>query len=699
MNWPWVEPEAMPIFLFDHFLCDQWIATGNPDETVREWSGPEERAKDSGGWSRTLKSGGWSVRQSWQSAEHTGPMRLHQLVTNTGPAGELLLDVGVLAGHTSLKPDEGDIGHPLRLGGQGFLSLEHPTGYHAGWPAEDRVSLWYFPGKTVPAGGAFVLPDVLLSLDAEKSPEAQFGDYLESMNPGRRDPIAVYDPYGTNDYGFGLTPRERDFGMDDARVSLGHLDGAARLGLHFDYYVLDVGWTEPSGDFTQARTDLWPNGLAELAGEVQKRGMSLGLWFATSFADWGVAGNPDLDPLRVPGPGGKWSAAETNGHGCKLWDFTRNFCLATSYCDLLESGIRHHIGHSGVRLIKLDAGNFYCNAAHHEHLPGKYSTTAMHERLWEMSRRLKESCPDLFVVWYWGIQSPFFLTTGDTIFETRLGMEGSNLSDVPCWSLRDSAMRNIDMALRHTPWVPPRRKDTLGIWLAATTWGNYMGNSGLDNSAAIEVARGHLIFPQIWGNLNLLGENLTRGLARRQDWLRANAGLLQGERRPIGHPCRDDRYGYAYGEDGNRIELVTPGSSRLEVSDPWLSVVVPLAAPCQWSVAPGHPHTGRILLLVRARDKNGCLLRVEQAGEWPQFFWHSPAIEAVWETTWPRHDYVWKGSSWKVWLSEPMSLTHFSGTLEALPPSRSRQGIQWSVELGGISCADHSRFAASDIAG
>jgi hypothetical protein len=264
-------------------------------------------------------------------------------------------------------------------------------------------------------------------------------------------------------------------------------------------------------------------------------------------------------------------------------------------------------------------------------------------------------------------------------------MEGSNLSDVPCWSLRDSAMRNIDMALRHTPWIPPRCKDTLGIWLAATTWGNYLGNAGLDNSAAIEVARGHMIFPQIWGNLSFLSEPLVCDLARRQEWLRANAHRFQGTRHAIGHPCSDDRYGYAYGEGEGRMELITPTPSRLEIPDPWLSVVVPLSEPCRWTVASTAPHTGRILLLVRERDNNGNLIRVEHAEEWPVFSWQCPAIRAVWETVWPRHDYIWKGSSWKVWLSEPMTLAHFSGTLEALPPPRPVQGIQWSIELGGAS--------------
>ena len=41
----------------------------------------------------------------------------------------------------------------------------------------------------------------------------------------------------------------------------------------------------------------------------------------------------------------------------------------------------------------------------------------------EIAQRTRQASPDLYIMWYWGIRSPFFALHGDSIFETRLRME------------------------------------------------------------------------------------------------------------------------------------------------------------------------------------------------------------------------------------------------------------------------------------
>jgi len=115
------------------------------------------------------------------------------------------------------------------------------------------------------------------------------------------------------------------------------------------------------------------------------------------------------------------------------------FCFAAEpYYNAFRNAVLYHIREIAFRLVKFDGGSYRCNVTDHGHLPGKYSTEFMHERLIELADAARAAAPDVVVMWYWGISSPFWALYGDTIFESGLPMEGSATSAFPTLYYRDS---------------------------------------------------------------------------------------------------------------------------------------------------------------------------------------------------------------------------------------------------------------------
>jgi hypothetical protein len=234
----------------------------------------------------------------------------------------------------------------------------------------------------------------------------------------------------------------------------------------------------------------------------------------------------------------------------------------------VKRAVLQHMRQNGVRFLKFDGGNYACDDPGHGHLPGRYAVEHMHELLIELSRAAREQDPDVFIMWYWGLRSPFWALHGDTIFESGLFMEGSGTSSTPCLSYRDSVTLAQDQNATHARTIPPVAKDSLGVWLADTRWGNYMGRERWREALVMDLGRGNLLFPNLWGDVYLLDDGDVRFLAEMQELARKHEELLLRPRQDIGDPMRGDVYGYAYG-DGHRglLFLNNPcfGARRVDV--------------------------------------------------------------------------------------------------------------------------------------
>lgn len=650
-----IAPDALDQYVYDHFLCDQWVASSFAEEVLSNWD-YDEWKKNGEEYTRCGVASGFTLQQTVrQEGQAAHCWSLSQTVWHDRKRTEWLADCCLFSGNAVEDVSDAEVGHPASVGEHGYIAVEHPTGIVARGK-DDLIRLLIFPGRRLECGERFDLPAVIWSYDACLPPTEQFHHFMETRSTRGEEILSFYDPYGHNDFGFGQSATERDFSAAQALASLEQIDRAKSRGLEFEYYVLDVGWIEEGGDFKTPRRDLFPQGFEPLVKELHARRMKFGLWFPMSFADWGIGSRPGLESSRIPGPLGHWPERKLNAHGLPVWDFYRLYSMCSEYMDCLEAGILHHIKESGLRLVKLDVGSYFSMAASPNGLPGKYSTYAMHSRLLEMAGKIKAANKDVRIIWYWGVRSPFILKNSDTVFESRLCLEGSNASTVPCWQFRDSAQRNIDLGVWNCPWIPPRCKDSLGIWLADTQWGNFMGAEDLSNSIRMELGRGHLMFPQVWGDLRFLSDEQLSEMGRAAHWLRKHREELFQPRRLVGNPACGGVYGYIYGQGNREYSFVAPQAVECsfdgEVHHFDLRVAQMAGSTCRVSLE-GVP--GKCLLvLAEAREKTGLLHRVEQIVDWPQVQAANRGAALLWNRICPSpdHSYVWKGSSWRYWCSE-----------------------------------------------
>ncbi|MFA6111056.1 MAG: hypothetical protein WDA75_20050 [Candidatus Latescibacterota bacterium] len=487
------------------------------------------------------------TRRKWAEAE------------NQGPATRLLLDWELddlcLEG-LEHDCDGGGQGQPVWIGDEAFAAIEHPSGLNQ---AEGRrVRLGHCPGLVLAPGGRCQSQVALVSVSPAGRVRDHFLDYIQERSRRPKRFLSVYTPFGINNQ-WGACPT-----LDDEQTLevLDLLERWQHRGLRFDYFTLDTGWVHPGSDLTRFKPNCYPDGPRRVIERVQGLGMRFGLWFATS---WGTQSCWDYPPAypdqRPPGLPYREGYPETLGG--------ITFCLGWEpYYQLLERAVLHHVTENGVRFVKFDGGSYYCDDPTHGHLPGRYSVEAMHERLIRLAARLREAAPDLFVMWYWGLRSPFWALHGDSIFESGLHMEGSGTSAVPALHYRDSVNLAQDQNAQYARTIPPLVKDSLGVWLSDTRWGNFMGKERWKEALVMDLGRGNLLFPNLWGNLYHLSDADVDWLARLQQLARRHESLFLHRRTLAGDPWQSEPYGYAYGRGSRALVFLNNphfASRRIEL--------------------------------------------------------------------------------------------------------------------------------------
>lgn len=447
----------------------------------------------------------------------------------------LLLDVELDQFPYAGALTDGGAGQPLFLDGEAFAAIEHPSGENLG--DQGRVTLLHHPGRRLAPGARFRSQVALLSVAPAGAAREHFLSYLEARSLPRPGMIGIYTPFGINNQ-WGACPTLDD---EQALEVLGHLAELKRKGVTFDYFTLDTGWVDAASDLTRFKPTAFPHGPDAVIRRVRALHLKFGLWFATS---WGLQSCWDYPPAFADG----LPPTQLYREGYPLGADGLTFCMGERrYQDILARGVLHHVRKNGVRFLKFDGGSYACDHAGHGHLPGKYSTEAMHEWLIGLARRARAIAPDVFIMWYWGLRSPFWALHGDAIFESGLFMEGSGTSSTPTLYYRDSVTLAQDQNACHARNIPPRLKDSLGVWLSDTRWGNFMGGERWRESLVMDLGRGSRLFPNLWGNLRHLTEEDVKFLAWITRYARDHAELFHQRRSVGGDPFRNEAYGYAHG--------------------------------------------------------------------------------------------------------------------------------------------------------
>ena len=465
--------------------------------------------------------------------------------TNTTGRDLLLLDVELDDFSIAGAATEGGLGQPIFLDDCAFAAMEHPSGDNRA--SGGRVQVGHHPGRRLAPGAKYRSHVALVSVAPAAEARAHFLAYIEAKSRPRRGLFGVYTPFGINNQ-WGACPTLDD---EESLDVLGQIGELQKKGVHLDCFSFDTGWVDYSSDLTRFRSNAFPHGPDEVLRRLRSLHLKFGLWFATSWGLQSCWDYPGAFPNGVP-------PTQRYREGFHLGADGLTFCVGEqNYQSILQKAVLHHVKHHGVRLLKFDGGNYTCDDPAHGHLPGKYSTETMHEWLIDLARRARAITPDIFIIWYWGLRSPFWVLHGDMIFESGLFMEGSGTSSTPTLYYRDSVTLAQDQNAHHARNVPPRMKDSLGVWLSDSRWGNFMGGERWRESLVMDLGRGSQLFPNLWGNLRHLNDADVKFLADITALARKNAALFTHRRLVGGDPFRNEVYGYAHGRGAHGFVFVT----------------------------------------------------------------------------------------------------------------------------------------------
>jgi len=456
-------------------------------------------------------------------------------VTNTAREECLLLDVELDDFTLEAPVTGGGHGKPVFIADEIFAAIEHPTGDNK--VTGQRVQMAHYPGRRLVSKAQFRSRVALVSMAAPGCVNAHFVDYIQARTKPRPRMMAVYTPFGINNQ-WGAHPTLND------EETLDVLALAAKLqkkGVSFDYFTLDTGWVDFSSDLTRFKPTSYPHGPGAMIKRTKALGMKFGLWFGTT---WGLQSCWDYPPAFADGK----PPTQLYREGYHLGADGVFFCFGEdNYYNIFKRAVLHHIRENGVKFLKFDGGYYHCDKTEHGHLPGKYATEAMYEKLIDLADSARAADPEVFIMWYWGLGSPFWAMHGDAIFESGLFMEGSGASAIPTLYYRDSVTLAQDQNAYHAKTIPPLVKDSLGVWLSDTRWGNFMGMERWRESIVMDLGRGSRLFPNLWGNLYTLTDEDVKFLAWIQAFANQHAAYFQHRRTLPGDPFRNDVYGYAHG--------------------------------------------------------------------------------------------------------------------------------------------------------
>ena len=476
-------------------------------------------------------------------------MRKKVEVQNRGDTRLLVLDLEIerfgLDGNTS----EGGQGFPVLLDDEAFCAIEHPAGVNQG--LGNGVRLFHLPGRTIEPGQSLMSKEAVLGVGQRAGGRDAFHQYLRKNGRRREQFVSVHDPAGITD-GY-VNPQEPRYHYTEQIMldSIDVLDTLRTRGITMDYFVIDVGWQDHFSDLTWFKPDNFPNGPAKIIERLDELNIKFGLWLTPTSKHWSAADYPPVQGC-VGGTGDRNAA---------------HFCMAAEpYRSVFRNALLHHIRENKARAFKLDSSHYYCNSTEHDHLPGKYSVEAGIDGTIEAAKAANRACPELFIIWYWGHFSPFYLLHGDTVFDKGLSGETTEVARFPCPIYRSSSNLCVDQNSQFAEFVPLIMQDSLGLWIGDVPVWNRISKHDWQDAWILDLARGSLL-NQPWGHLAKFDRDEVDFMADWHDWMKRNYRVLLHTKPILGDPWKAEPYGYAGGDGAHALVTVNnPGFKVSRVS-------------------------------------------------------------------------------------------------------------------------------------
>jgi len=379
--------------------------------------------------------------------------------------------------------------------------------------------------------------------------------------PVLRDPVWVYNNWSSYDELSDNIPLTETLAMKE----LNELVRLKKLGVHFDYYMMDAFWFAPDGGYRAWRTPNWPQGPDRWIAACKENGILPGLWFSTNTLVKIDAAPQWKDSLNAKG--GSMSFYEGG--------FLPDFMNAMQYWY-----------DRGIRMFKFDFVDFGAATPSAEKTQTPEEIHTRNEAAFRSAlKKFRQKNPDVMLVAFNGFGGDVESTAGPFPFHNPVDLRWLEVfdslysgdprpSDVP----QTNFWRSMDIYSDHMvrryeqSGLPLERIDSTGFMIGNTGTIYYRKTNAWKGMLLLMVARGGWV-NTIHGNLEFLDEEKSRWFARVQKIYAS----LQAEGRTKtfgGTPGEVEPYGFgSLDATGAIYTVVNPAQSVREIELPQLSRV------------------------------------------------------------------------------------------------------------------------------
>jgi len=376
-----------------------------------------------------------------------------------------------------------------------------------------------------------------------------------------RDPVWVYNDWSSYDELSDNIPLTETLAMTE----LNELVRLKKLGVHFDYYMMDAFWFAPDGGYRTWRTPNWPQGPDRWIAACKENGILPGLWFSTNTLVKIDAAPQWKDSLNAKG--GSMSFYE----GGFLPDFM--------------NAMQYWYDH-GIRMFKFDFVDFGAATPTAEKTQTPQEIHARNEDAFRSAlKRFRQKNPGAMLVAFNGFGGDVESTAGPFPFHNPVDLRWLEVfdslysgdprpSDVP----ETNFWRSMDIYSDHMvrryeqSGLPLERIDSTGFMIGNTGTIYYRKTNAWKGMLLLMVARGGWV-NTIHGNLEFLDEGKARWFAKVQKIFAS----LQAEGRTKtfgGMPGEVEPYGFgSLDAIGAIYTVVNPAQAVREMELPVLSRV------------------------------------------------------------------------------------------------------------------------------
>ena len=377
--------------------------------------------------------------------------------------------------------------------------------------------------------------------------------------PLLRDPICVYNNWSSYDELSDRIPLTEELAMRE----LSEIVRLGKLGVHFDYYMMDAFWFDPDGGYRTWRKPNWPNGPDRWMAECRRNGILPGLWFSTNTLVKINAASQWQDSLN-----------KTKGS----MSFYKGGFLA-DFMSVLQNWYDR-----GIRMFKFDFADFSAATPDEEKTQTPQQISAQNQDAFRAAlKKFRVKNPDVVLEAFNGFGGDVESTAAPFPFQHNVDLRWLEVfdamyagdprpSDVPEMNF----WRSVDIYSDHMvrryeqSFLPLERIDSTSFMIGNTGTIYYRKTNAWQGMLLLMVSRGGWI-NTIHGNLEFLEEGQARWFARVQTmYARLQArgrtktfGGIAGDAQPYGFGSLD--------ADGAIYTVVNPAQSVQTITMPLLS--------------------------------------------------------------------------------------------------------------------------------